>query len=71
MSPFAGFFASAVKRAYKIKDFADTIPGHGGFLDRFDCILLMGSFSVVLLKNMIFNDQLELEQAEYIFNGLS
>jgi phosphatidate cytidylyltransferase len=37
VSPFGGFFASGVKRAFKIKDFGDTIPGHGGLTDRFDC----------------------------------
>lgn len=67
MSPFAGFFASGVKRAFKIKDFANSIPGHGGFLDRFDCVLLMACFAVVLLKSTIFNDQLDLEQAQYMY----
>ena len=27
IGPFGGFFASGFKRAFKIKDFADTIPG--------------------------------------------
>lgn len=36
IGPFAGFLASGLKRAYGIKDFAKTFPGHGGFLDRFD-----------------------------------
>ncbi|KAL5019212.1 hypothetical protein ScPMuIL_004934 [Solemya velum] len=31
--PFGGFFASGFKRAFKIKDFGDTIPGHGGIMD--------------------------------------
>ena len=34
IGPFGGFFASGFKRAFKIKDFGDTIPGHGGFMDR-------------------------------------
>lgn len=34
-APFGGFFASGMKRAFKIKDFGDTIPGHGGFTDRY------------------------------------
>lgn len=37
IAPFGGFFASGVKRAFRIKDFGDTIPGHGGITDRFDC----------------------------------
>jgi len=37
VGPFAGFFASGLKRAYGLKDFANTLPGHGGFTDRYDC----------------------------------
>ncbi|KAF8820030.1 phosphatidate cytidylyltransferase [Cardiosporidium cionae] len=44
-APFGGFFASAFKRAVKIKDFGDSIPGHGGITDRFDCQILMGVFT--------------------------
>ena len=29
VAPFGGFFASAIKRAYGLKDFANWIPGHG------------------------------------------
>jgi len=41
VSPFGGFLASAIKRAYGIKDFDSLIPGHGGLMDRFDCQLIM------------------------------
>ncbi len=71
VSPFAGFLASGVKRAFKIKDFGNMIPGHGGFLDRFDCILMMGCFSGVLLRNLMFQDQLDVQQAEYLYAGLT
>lgn len=45
IAPFGGFFASGLKRAFGIKDFGDTIPGHGGVTDRMDCQFLMGLFS--------------------------
>jgi len=53
ISPFGGFFASGLKRAFKIKDFGDTIPGHGGVTDRFDCQLLMGVFSHIYFITFI------------------
>lgn len=53
VAPFGGFFASGLKRAFKIKDFGDTIPGHGGFLDRFDCHYMIGTFSYVYLATFI------------------
>jgi len=43
IAPFGGFFASGFKRAFKIKDFDQVIPGHGGILDRMDCQIVMGS----------------------------
>jgi phosphatidate cytidylyltransferase len=41
LAPLGGLFASGFKRAIKIKDFANTIPGHGGITDRMDCQILM------------------------------
>jgi hypothetical protein len=41
VGPFGGFLASAIKRAYGIKDFDSIIPGHGGITDRLDCQFLM------------------------------
>jgi len=53
IAPFGGFFASGFKRAFKIKDFSDTIPGHGGMLDRFDCQCLMATFVNVYYHTFI------------------
>ncbi|CAI2177271.1 14595_t:CDS:2 [Funneliformis geosporum] len=53
IAPFGGFFASGVKRAFKIKDFGDSIPGHGGITDRMDCQFLMGLFSHMYYQSFI------------------
>lgn len=44
LAPLGGLFASGFKRALKIKDFANVIPGHGGITDRMDCQILMVLF---------------------------
>lgn len=53
IAPFGGFFASGMKRAFKIKDFGDSIPGHGGVTDRMDCQLMMGLFSYMYFQSFI------------------
>lgn len=53
MAPFGGFFASGFKRAFKIKDFGSFIPGHGGFVDRMDCQVMMGMFVFVYLNAFV------------------
>jgi phosphatidate cytidylyltransferase len=50
VAPYSGFMASAVKRAYNVKDFGTIIPGHGGVVDRLDCQLLVGGFVGVWLN---------------------
>ncbi|OAD04917.1 hypothetical protein MUCCIDRAFT_36597 [Mucor lusitanicus CBS 277.49] len=53
IAPFGGFFASGVKRAFNVKDFGQSIPGHGGLTDRFDCQFLMGVFSSIYYQSFI------------------
>jgi len=53
IAPFGGFFASGFKRAFKIKDFGDSIPGHGGVTDRMDCQIMMSLFVFVYYSNFI------------------
>lgn len=43
---------SALKRRTGVKDSSNLIPGHGGFLDRFDG--MMGAAAFVLLLSLIF-----------------
>jgi len=53
VAPFGGFFASAMKRAYGIKDFGTLFPGHGGMTDRMDCQFLMGFFTFVYYNTLV------------------
>jgi hypothetical protein len=48
-----GFFGSGFKRAFKMKDFGDTIPGHGGVTDRFDCQMIMAMFAYLYYWNYV------------------
>ena len=61
VAPFGGFFASGFKRAFKIKDFGHSIPGHGGLTDRFDCQFLMGLFSYVYYSSLIRDSRMSVQ----------
>lgn len=53
IAPFGGFLASGIKRAYKRKDFDSIFPGHGGLMDRMDCILVMIFFTSFHFRTFI------------------
>lgn len=53
IAPFGGFFASGLKRAFHIKDFGQSIPGHGGMTDRMDCQFIMGVFAHIYYQSFI------------------
>ncbi|XP_060187410.1 phosphatidate cytidylyltransferase 1 [Lycium barbarum] len=61
IAPFGGFFASGFKRAFKIKDFGDSIPGHGGMTDRMDCQMVMAVFAYIYHQSFVVPQNLSIE----------
>lgn len=57
VAPFGGFFASALKRSFHLKDFGNLIPGHGGMTDRMDCQGVMAVCTYFYLRTFAFTDR--------------
>jgi CDP-diglyceride synthetase len=36
-----------------VKDFGDSIPGHGGLTDRMDCQVVMAVFSYIYIDSIV------------------
>jgi len=70
VAPFGGFLASAIKRAYGVKDFDSIIPGHGGIMDRVDCQFLMAAYVWVHYNTFVRSHTVSVPKMIYMFNLL-
>jgi phosphatidate cytidylyltransferase len=71
VAPFGGFLASAIKRAYGIKDFDSLIPGHGGVTDRLDCQFLMALCTWVHYNSFVKMATVSVPKLVYMYHMLS
>jgi len=71
VAPFGGFLASAIKRAYGIKDFDSIIPGHGGVMDRMDCQFLMALCTWVHYNTFVKLATVSVPKLLYMYSLLS
>lgn len=51
VSIFGDLIASLIKRQYGIKDYGKVFPGHGGVLDRFDSIIAISPFLLMICSH--------------------
>ncbi len=47
---FGDLFESQIKRQFKVKDSGSSLPGHGGFWDRFDSFLFIIPVAMIYLQ---------------------
>ena len=59
-----------MKRAYNIKDFGTSLGAHGGFVDRFDCQVILTTFAVLLLKYAVFKEERDIKSIVSMSQGL-
>jgi phosphatidate cytidylyltransferase len=71
VAPFGGFLASAIKRAYHLKDFDSIIPGHGGVMDRMDCQFLMALCTWVHYNTFVKIATISVPKLTYMYNSLT
>lgn len=71
VAPFGGFLASAMKRAYGIKDFDSIIPGHGGVMDRMDCQFLMALCTWVHYNTFVKLATVSVPKLTYLYSLLT
>ena len=54
LSQIGDLLASVIKRTYGVKDYGSLFPGHGGVLDRFDSVLILAPFLLLLVEDAQF-----------------